>query len=275
MAIIKTARAQKNEGRAAMVNSVGLKAPLTWLKKAVSDMTTCPTLAAFYGILFTFITYVLWDLLSQSEALHDVAVPLIAMLILVLGPISALSLYDVSRRTSKGEIPTLSSVLKAGVKSNGSCPSVLLSVILIILALMWMLFSPLIYAVFTAGSLHIVGPDQSIAQGIVSDISNGNNMGFIIAYFIFTSVVGIVAFMISWFSFPMVLDQDVDPLTAVTTSLRAAMSNKLVMILWIAIVGVLILFSLFTPYFVGLVVVVPLLAHATWYAYKDMINNID
>ncbi len=275
MVITQTARMQKNSGKKATINRLGLSSPITWVSKAFKDIAICPKLAVFYGGLFTLVVYNLWLLLEQSTALHDVAVPLVVMIILVLGPISAISLYDVSRKISNGEKPTIGSVLKASIKSNGSCPSIFLSIILMLLAVTWMVFSPLIYTVFTAGALNIVNPDQTIIQNIVNDFTNGTNMGFIIAYSIFTLVLALIAFMISWFSFPMIHDQDVDPFTAITTSLKAASKNTLVMAPWIVFVGAVVAFGLLTPYFLGLVVIIPVLAHATWHAYEEMIGDIN
>ena len=275
MVITQTARMQKNSGKKATINRLGLSSPITWVSKAFKDIAICPKLAVFYGGLFNLVVYNLWLLLEQSTALHDVAVPLVVMIILVLGPISAISLYDVSRKISNGEKPTIGSVLKASIKSNGSCPSIFLSIILMLLAVTWMVFSPLIYTVFTAGALNIVNPDQTIIQNIVNDFTNGTNMGFIIAYSIFTLVLALIAFMISWFSFPMIHDQDVDPFTAITTSLKAASKNTLVMAPWIVFVGAVVAFGLLTPYFLGLVVIIPVLAHATWHAYEEMIGDIN
>ncbi len=275
MVITQTARMQKNSGKKATINRLGLSSPITWVSKAFKDIAICPKLAVFYGGLFNLVVYNLWLLLEQSTALHDVAVPLVVMIILVLGPISAISLYDVSRKISNGEKPTIGSVLKASIKSNGSCPSIFLSIILMLLTVTWMVFSPLIYTVFTAGALNIVNPDQTIIQNIVNDFTNGTNMGFIIAYSIFTLVLALIAFMISWFSFPMIHDQDVDPFTAITTSLKAASKNTLVMAPWIVFVGAVVAFGLLTPYFLGLVVIIPVLAHATWHAYEEMIGDIN
>lgn len=275
MVITQTARMQKNSGKKATINRLRLSSPITWVSKAFKDIAVCPKLAVFYGGLFTLVVYNLWLLLEQSTALHDVAVPLVIMIILVLGPISAISLYDVSRKISNGEKPTIGSVLKASIKSNGSCPSIFLSIILMLLAVTWMVFSPLIYTVFTAGALNIVNPDQTIIQNIVNDFANGTNMGFIVAYSAFTLVLALIAFMISWFSFPMIHDQDVDPFTAITTSLKAASKNTLVMVPWIVFVGAVVAFGLLTPYFLGLVVIIPVLAHATWHAYEEMIGDVN
>jgi uncharacterized membrane protein len=277
MAIPKTARMEEHLGKTAKINKVGLNAPFVWLKEGVNDFFAMPILAIFYGVLFTVVSYTAWHYLSTSPVLGDVSAPLLAVIILLLGPISAMSLYDASRRRAAGESPSILTVFSAAFKANGSCPSIFLSVILVVLAIAWMMFSPLIYAVFNTGTLNIVSENQTVVQAILADITSGDNQGFVITYFIFTTVVGLIAFMISWFSFPMVLDKDCDPFTAVVTSLKAAMANKIIMLIWVPTVGILVLGALVLTvnfYFVGLVFIIPVLAHATWHAYKSMIGEL-
>jgi uncharacterized membrane protein len=272
--LAKTARMEKNSGLKATINYIGLSSPITWVDKAFKDFMLCPKIAIFYGGMFTLVIYNLWAFLLQSSILHDVAAPLIAMIILILGPMSAISLYDVSKKISNGETPTIRSVIKASIKSNGSCPSIFLSIILMLIAVSWMVLSPLIYTVLHAGTLNIVNSDQTIIQSMIADFLSGTNMAFVVTYSIFTLLLGLIAFMISWFSFPMVHDQDVDPFTAIITSLKAASKNTLVMIPWIIFVSVFVILGLLTPYFIGLVIIIPVLAHATWHAYKEMIGDI-
>lgn len=277
MATPKTTRMQNHLGQTAELKKASLSAPFTWIKQGVSDFLALPVLDIFYGILFTLASYGAWHFLNASEALHDMAAPLLGVIILLLGPISAMSLYDASRRLSMGEKPNIRTVIGAAFKGNGSCPSVFLSVILVVLAIAWMMFSPIIYAIFNTGSLQIVNENHSIVQAVLADITNGKNMGFIIAYAIFSAVLGLASFMISWFSFPMILDKDCDPFTAVITSLKAAVANLTIMLIWIPIVGILVLGALVLSanfYFIGLVFVIPVLAHATWHAYKSMIGDL-
>jgi len=278
MALPQTDRMKNNLGKTAKLNKAALGAPFIWLRQGINDFISAPLLAIFYGVLFTLVSYSAWHYLSNSSVLSDVSAPLLAVIILVLGPISAMSLYDASRQLSFARKPTIKSVLGAAFKANGSCPSIFLSVILVVLAIAWMMFSPLIYAIFNTGSLQIVSENQTVVQSILADITSGDNKYFVVAYFIFTAAVGLVSFMISWFSFPMVLDKDCDPFTAIVTSLRAAMANKIIMLIWVPMVGILVLGAILLTaelYFVGLVFVIPVLAHATWHAYKSMIGELE
>ncbi len=277
MAMPQTERMRATLGKTAELKKVSLAAPFTWLKQGVSDLLAMPILAIFCGLLFTAVSYSSWHYLSTSETLGDVAAPLLAVIILLLGPLSAISLYDASRRLAMGEKPSIGSVVSAAFKTNGSCPSIFLSVILVVLAIAWMMFTPLIYAVFNAGSLNIVNENQTVVQAILADITSGANTGFVITFSIYTALVGLIAFMISWFSYPMVLDKDCDPFTAIVTSLKAAMANLVIMFIWVPLVGILVLGALVLTadfYFIGLVFVIPVIAHSTWHAYKSMIGEL-
>lgn len=277
MEALKTQRMKENFNKKIQIHSINPNHIILWLKKGMSDLLKCPGLALFYGAIFWALSYGIWSFLSSQESMQDVAGPLLAVIILVLGPISAMSIYSASQKINNGEnvsLGTLNKVIGAAFKTKGSCPSIFLSLILMILASAWMLFTPLIYAIFNADSLHIVSESQSVISSIVSNVVNLENTPFLITYGLFTAVLAWFAFMISWFSFPMVLDQDVDPFTAAVASLKASIANKLVMIIWIPIVGILVLVALMIPYFLGLIVIIPLLAHATWHAYTDLIGEM-
>ncbi len=272
---MQKSRIETNMDKEIVINKVCSSAPFKWIKLGVADMRASPTIALFYGVLFTVFTYSYWYFLSNTPMLRDISGPLLMMVIIVFGPISALGLYNVSKRLAAGESLSFSSlptIVKSAFKTNGSCPSIFLSALLIVLAIAWMVLTPLMYAVFHTSTF--VSQDQTIFASIVADLIALKNPIFVVIYLLFSTVVAWIAFMISWFSFPMVMDQDVDPFTAASASLKTAMANKVAMLIWIPIVGVMVLASLLTPYFIGLIVVVPILAHATWHAYKDMIGEV-
>jgi uncharacterized membrane protein len=69
----------------------------------------------------------------------------------------------------------------------------------------------------------------------------------------------------------MLLDRDVDAVTAVVTSINAVLRNKPAMAVWIAII-VLALGAGFATAFLGMAIALPLIGHATWHAYQDTID---
>jgi uncharacterized membrane protein len=76
--------------------------------------------------------------------------------------------------------------------------------------------------------------------------------------------------MISVVSFPMLLDRDVGLITAVRTSVRAVLANPGPMAAWgLIVAGGLLLGTL--PLFIGLIIVIPVLGHATWHLYRKLV----
>jgi len=84
------------------------------------------------------------------------------------------------------------------------------------------------------------------------------------------ALLSIALFSVTFVSFPLLLDRDVDFVTAMITSVRAVVTSPVAAIGWaITIVVLLVLASL--PLFLGLVVVLPILGHTTWHLYRRIV----
>ncbi len=92
----------------------------------------------------------------------------------------------------------------------------------------------------------------------------GNGVGFLFA---------VLALLIGTFSFPMILDQGVSAETAIRTSVRAARANPVTMAVWGLVVAACLLAGSI-PLLLGLVVVMPVLGHATWHLYRRAIRRL-
>jgi uncharacterized membrane protein len=89
-----------------------------------------------------------------------------------------------------------------------------------------------------------------------------------------TLVGGLMAlglFTVTAFSLPMLLDRPVDFATAIITSIAAVRANGMVMLRWAAIIAGLLIVAML-PLFLGLVIVLPLLGHATWHLYRRAVT---
>jgi uncharacterized membrane protein len=82
----------------------------------------------------------------------------------------------------------------------------------------------------------------------------------------------VAAMAISVVSFPMMVDRDVGLDTAVKTSVRAVMANPVPMAGWGLIVASLLVVGSI-PLFVGLIIVIPVLGHATWHLYRKLVER--
>ncbi len=84
------------------------------------------------------------------------------------------------------------------------------------------------------------------------------------------AALSLILFALTVVSFPLLLDRDVDFVTAMVTSVRAVVTSPLPMIGWAIVVVVLLIVSAI-PYFLGLIVTVPVLGHATWHLYRRIV----
>jgi uncharacterized membrane protein len=84
------------------------------------------------------------------------------------------------------------------------------------------------------------------------------------------AALSLILFSLTVVSFPLLLDRDVDFVTAMVTSVRAVVTSPVPMIGWAAIIVVLLIVSSI-PYFLGLLVTLPVLGHATWHLYRRIV----
>jgi len=208
----------------------------------------------------------------------------------IIGPFAALALYEMSRMREQGVEVSWTNAFDV-LKAPAIGGIMILGAGLVALFLLWIFAAWVIYAY----TLHVdVG-------GIFAKVDNGTRLIFVpgahdsmtptsvgdFLHQVFRTsggqamiVIGVgvgflfalAAMMISVVSFPLLLDQDVGLDTAVSTSVKAVLANPGPMAVWgLVVAGGLLLGSL--PAFIGLVVVVPVLGHATWHLYRKLVQT--
>ncbi len=187
------------------------------------------------------------------------AFPLAAGLSL-MGPAVAAGFYRIACLREAGEEATWSHFLDVW-RGRAAIPLLLLTLGLFVLFMAWLAVAWAIYGA-TLGREPYAGFGDFVQRLLTTPqgwalIVVGNAAGFVFAA---------LALAASAVSFPMVVDRDVDPLTAVRTSLEAAKANPQVFARWGAMVGVLLVAGSI-PLFVGLAIVLPVLGYATWHLY--------
>jgi uncharacterized membrane protein len=136
---------------------------------------------------------------------------------------------------------------------------------LVLFMMAWMLLAMIIFALFFSDRLP--GPDNFIFEVFLSVES----IPFLIVGTGAGAVLAALVFAISAVSIPMLLDRDVDVLTAVVTSLTAVRRSPGAMAVWAGLIVLFIGAGLVTAY-LGLIVTLPLIGHAAWHAYKDLVG---
>lgn len=232
------------------------------LKRGMADVGALRDDILFIGLIYPLAGLVLARLAFSLDLL-PLVFPLASGFALI-GPLAAVGLYELSRQREQGtqvtwlaafgvfRAPALLSILGLG--------AMLLALFFVWLGVAYQIYllnlggpAPQTIAAFEHAVFQTAGGQAMIAQGV--------GVGFLFA---------VVAFSVSVVSFPLLLDRDVSVWTAIATSLRAVKENVGVMLLWgLIVAGALVLGSL--PALAGLILVVPVLGHATWHLYRKVV----
>jgi uncharacterized membrane protein len=181
---------------------------------------------------------------------------------MIVGPILAIGLYEVSRAREEGRSLSLAGALR--FRPYSLAQVFFAGLLLCLLLLLWMRAAVLIYALFF-GYRNFPGLDRLVALLL----STPAGWGMIVTGSIVGALFAAFAFATSVFSIPMLVKERTDILTAVGSSISMVWNNLPVMIAWGAIVLVLFGLSVATA-FLGLVIVFPLLGYGTWHAYRSI-----
>jgi uncharacterized membrane protein len=240
------------------VRQVALTRPLHWLALGWRDLTRVPMPSLLHGMLVSVggwiilgVTLKFWYLLPGAFSGF-----------LLIGPILATGLYELSRQLEAGRRPGMREVIAAW--RRGTRPLVWLGLLLTLAGTAWVLVSAVLFALFV--SAPITGLDSVIRHIVLSEGSMlfpvWITLGGLGAALVFAATV---------VSAPMLLDRDVDMVTALTTSIRAVGENPLTMVFWSVLIMLLTGAALLTL-LLGFVLAIPWIGHATWHAYRDVVD---
>lgn len=225
--------------------------PLHWLRLGWADFRRAPRQSLVYGVLLMTLSYLI-ALLSWSYGTLALYFGL-ATGFVFLGPFLAIGLYSISRQLEGGRDPVLGYCVREGWQHLRD--TLLLGVVLLIVLLVW---------ARAASMVHIFFPVRGAPtwQDLLPFLGVGSVVGAVFASIVFAA---------SAFSLPMLMDRKVDPITAVVTSVHAVLRNKRPMLVWGLLVVASVLVS-FATAFLGFAVLMPVIGHATWHAYRQTID---
>lgn len=232
---------------------------LDWLHAGVEDAHRGGWASLFYGFVFT----VTGLLIHIVYAEHYWLLAGLTTGFFLLGPFLAIGLYDLSRRMEHGETPSLIPTLTAW--HTNLLNIFLFALLLLAILLIWTLISLSLFSHFFNGALPTF-------TDVAINVLTLKQPTFAFIYFPVGGIFAIFVYAISVVAIPLMLDCKVNAVTAALVSLRTCARNPVVMLLWALCIVVLVGVGLATS-FLGLFLTMPIVGHASWHVYKDLIET--
>jgi uncharacterized membrane protein len=249
------------EPRRLEIRKIDIADLIECIEKGVKDFTRSSKYGMFFGGFYAVGgALIVW--LAVYTGYWYLAYPLI-MGFALLAPFGAAGTYEISRRLEAGQPLSWDAVLGAVWSRTGQDLG-WLALVSLFTFMIWMDIAVFLYLMFYGNGLStfadIFASVFTTKYGLLF-LLVGNGVGAIIAFcvFSFTAV-----------SPPLVVDRDVDVVTALTTSVRAVAANPKTMLAWMVVIGMDLTVS-FVTFHVALLVLFPILGHTTWHLYRKLI----
>lgn len=245
------------------INKVYMDRPWTWLAKGWADLSKSLHVGLIYGLVFSVIGAALTYTVLVEE-IYLYTFPLMAGFLLV-GPLLAVGLYDTSRRLAMGQPVSLGTALTA-FRGNPTQIGMMGSLLLILL-FGWIRIAVLLFFMFFP-----YNPPAPTVQSFINTFLSIDAIPFLITGNLVGLAIAGVVFAVSAISIPLLLDRPQSNIfTAVTTSWMAVWQNPGTMALWAWLIVLFIAAGIITG-FIGLIFTLPLIGHASWAAYKELVS---
>lgn len=245
------------------INRVTVKDLRAAFAAGVADFLKAPAMGLFFGGIYAlggiFVVYALAKLNAPYWVIPAaVGFPL-------LGPFIAVGLYEISRRLETGAPLTWKGVLFEIVESRKREVSWMAFVVLFIFWI-WMYQVRLLLALFLGFQSF-----ASLGAFLTVITTTPDGIAFLMVGSVIGAVLATALFSVTVVSIPLILDRDPDFVTSMIASVRTVLKSPVVMLAWGAFVAALLVVAML-PLFLGLLVVLPVLGHATWHLYRRAVT---
>ena len=262
--MIESARGAAPRAAAPVVQAVTTSEILEVLGAGLRDFRAAPHYGLFIGGVYTFGGWAL-ILLLMHFGLPYLVYPLAAGFAFI-APFIVTGLYAVSRGLERGEPLSWSKVLGA-VRGAAGRDLGWMALVTGFSLFIWMDIAALLFFGF-------LGLQALSAPELLREIfTTPMGLLFLAIGHAVGAVLALAVFSISVTSFPMLFDRDIDFVTAMITSVKVVLANPVPMVVWCATIAVLVGLSLLSG-LVGLLVVLPVLGHASWHVYRRAIGPV-
>ncbi|MEP4769254.1 MAG: DUF2189 domain-containing protein [Roseibium sp.] len=244
------------------VNKITVNDVIDALAAGLSDFRRAPVYGLTIGAIFAFGG--LFVVLSAAALnMSYLSYPAAAGFVLI-GPFAAVGLYEVSRRLQNGEELSWGLILKT-IWAQKSRELSWMAFVVLFIQIMWMYQVRLLLALFL-GFRSFASFDEFLTEVITTP----EGIMFLAIGHVVGAVLSLLLFSLTVISFPLLLEEDRDFITAMITSIRAVVSSPVPMIGWAFVVTAILIVSM-VPAFLGLIITLPILGHTTWHLYKKCV----
>lgn len=234
------------------------------LSLGFTDFKRAPLFGIFFGAVYAIGGLVIMaGIFSLNMAW--LAYPMVIGFALI-GPFIATGLYETSRRLEK-DIPLDWNGILGVVWDQHRRELGWMAFVMLFIFWIWT------YQIRTLVAVFFGFEGFATLNGFLEAVlTTTNGLTFLAVGHVVGAFISLVLFTITVVSCPMLLERDIDFVTAMITSVRSVLASPFVMLSWGIFVVVSVLLSAI-PGFLGLVVVLPILGHATWHLYKRVVEQ--
>lgn len=248
--------------RPAAIRAVPPDRPWAWLTAGWQDLMANPQVGFFYGGALTVAGWTLALLLIWARSAWAI-LPASAGFFMV-APILAAGLYEASRLREQGLPVTFPACLAGFTRNAGQLA--FLGVVLLVLHLFWVRVAALIFMLMFGINFAPALEDVPMAM-----LRSPMLLPFLVVGTAAGALLAAGAFAISAVSIPMLVDKDITAMEAISVSVRTVLANPGAMVFWAGLIVVFTAMAM-VPFFLGLALVIPVVGHATWHAYRDLVR---
>ncbi len=226
-------------------------AAFTWLAAGWQDLRSALSVSLIYGffvfLISAFVAWLAWNLGGFVLLLSAL------MGFVFIAPLLAFGLYSVSRKLCEGKKPDFGQTLRAIKRPMGN--AMVYTLVLLVVFLLWARAAMMVQVFFPLGG----------------QLDWGHVLTFLLIGSAVGSIFASISFAASTFSLPMLANRDIDVITAVISSINAVLRNKPALLVWAILICLLTLVGFLTAG-IGLIIIIPWLAYATWHGYRETLD---